>query len=121
MNRNGKEFIQKGGPDGPNWTPVFFTMVAQKVEKTSQVGCNLTEGALALVESVYRRTNLNDPQELLPHVCAELMDRFPDNSLEYHLTQMHLETTDDIVRTISCFFISKSLYPEKSYLSDSRK
>ena len=49
------------------------------------------------------------------------MDRFPDNSLEYHLSQMHLETTDDIVRTISCFFISRSLYPEKTYLSDSRK
>lgn len=115
-----RNLYKKGGPDGPTRTPVFFTMVAQ-VEKTSQVGCNLTEGALALVESVYRLTNLNDPQELLPHVCEELMDRFPDNSLEYHLSQMHLETTDDIVRTISCFFISRSLYPEKTYLSDSRK
>jgi len=91
-------------------------MVTQKIENMSPVGSNLTEGALALVESVYQRTNLNNPQELLPHVCAELMKRFPDNSLEYHLTQMHLETTDDIVRTISCFFISKRLYPEKSYL-----
>lgn len=86
-------------------------------EKTEPVGSNLTEGALALIESVYEKTHLEDPYELLPHVCDELMDRFADNSLEYHLTQMHLQTTEDIVRTISCFFISKRLYPEKVYKS----
>lgn len=96
-------------------------MVTQSIEKTSQVGSNLTEGALALVESVYQRTNIDDPQALLPHVCSELMERFPDNSLEYHLSQMHLETTDAIVRTISCFFISKRLYPEKTYLTEKYK
>lgn len=112
----GEKFDIKGGPDDPNLGPGMITMVTQKIEKVSPIGSNLTEGALALVESVYQRTNLNNPQDLLPHVCAELMDRFPDKSLEYHLTQMHLETTEDIVRTISCFFISKRLYPEKSYL-----
>lgn len=113
MARN--SFKRRAGRPKPG--PGIFTMATKNLEKTSPVGCNLTEGALALVESVYRRTNLNDPQQLLPHVCAELETRFPDNSLEYHLTQMHLETTEDIVRTISCFFISKRLYPEKSYLT----
>lgn len=90
------------------------TPLSQKVEPA---GSNLTEGALALIESVYERTGLNDPYELLPHVCSELEERFADNSLEYHLSQMHLQTTADIVRTISCFFISKRLYPDKSYNS----
>lgn len=114
MSRKGYESRRRAGR--PKCSPGMITMVTPKVKKTNPVGSNLTEGALALVESVYQRTNLDTPQDLLPHVCAELMERFPDNSLEYHLTQMHLETTDDIVRTISCFFISKRLYPEKSYL-----
>ena len=85
-------------------------------ERVEPIGSNLTEGALALIESVYERTGLDNPQELLPHVCSELEKRFSDNSLEYHLSQMHLQTTADIVRTISCFFISKRLYPDKNYL-----
>ena len=92
---------------------VMQTPLTARVEP---IGSNLTEGALALIESVYERTGLNDPQELLPHVCSELEKRFSDNSLEYHLSQMHLQTTADIVRTISCFFISKRLYPDKNYL-----
>ena len=86
------------------------------LENPNTPGAKLTEGAMALIEEVAARTQLTDPQELLPYVCDELMDRFPDDSLEYHLSQMHLQTTDDIVRSISCFFISKQLFPSKSYL-----
>jgi len=87
------------------------------VKSSQPTGANLTEGAMALIEGVVKKTNLTDPQELLPHVCDELMDRFPDDTLEYHLSQMHLQTTSDIVRSITCFFISKQLFPTKSYLT----
>ena len=75
------------------------------VETNQTVGVNLTEGAMALIEGVVQKTNLTDPKELLPYVCDELMDRFPSDTLE------------DVVRSITCFFISKRLYPTKSYLS----
>ena len=85
--------------------------------KNSQpTGPNLTEGAMVLIEGVVEKTRLTDPQELLPYVCDELMNRFPDDTLEYHCSQMHLQTTQDIVRSITCFFISKKLFPTKSYL-----
>jgi hypothetical protein len=87
------------------------------VETNQTTGSGLTEGAMALIEGVVQKTNLTDPKELLPYVCDELMDRFPSDSLEYHLSQMHLETTEDVVRSITCFFISKRLFPTKSYLS----
>lgn len=56
-------------------------MQTPATERVESIGSNLTEGALALIESVYDRTGLNDPYELLPHVCSELEDRFSDNSL----------------------------------------
>ena len=70
---------------------------------------------MALIESVVERTNLHDPKELLPEVCDELVTRFGNNSLEYHLMQMKLQTTDAIIRAISCYFISKQLFPGKRY------
>ena len=76
---------------------------------------------MALVEEVYENTQISDPNKLLPYVCDELTTRFADDSLEYHLSQMHLETTDDVLRTISCFFVSKQLFPTKSYIKDSKK
>lgn len=86
-----------------------------KKSRPEPQGPNLTEGAFALIESVVNRTNLTDPQELLPYVCDELMARFQNDALEYHLSQMHLQTTEDIVRSITCFFISKELFPAKKY------
>ena len=87
------------------------------VETNQTTGSGLTEGAMALIEGVVQKTNLTDPKELLPYVCDELMESFPRYSLQYHLSQMHLETTEDVVRSITCFFISKRLFPTKSYLS----
>lgn len=78
-------------------------------------GTNLTEGAMALIERVVERTKLTDPHELLPKVCDELERKFSNDSLDYHLYQMRLQTTEDIVRAISCFFISKQLFPNKRY------
>ena len=88
--------------------------------KTEELpGLKLTEGAMALIEEVVNRTHLTDPMELLPYVCEELENRFaPSDTLEYHLSQMHLETTKAVVRSITCFFISKKMFPNKTYLSD---
>lgn len=74
---------------------------------------------MALIESVVDRTNLQDPKALLPEVCDELVNRFGDKSLEYHLSQMKLQTTDAIIRAISCYFISKKLFPDKRYGKES--
>lgn len=122
MNRmaaTARKFFRKGC-SARRKTGWVITMQTPTTERTEAIGSNLTEGALALIESVYERTKLKDPYELLPHVCSELEDRFPDNSMEYHLSQMHLQTTEDIVRTISCFFISKRLYPDKTYIRPSK-
>ena len=81
----------------------------------------LTEGALALVEEIVERTKVTDEQQLIGMVCEELERRFSsgnskrDESYEYHLSQMHLETTSDVARAISCFFISKKLFPKINF------
>lgn len=84
-------------------------------------GIPLTEGALALVEEVVERTKVTDEKELVGIVCAELERRFSngkakkDEGYEYHLSQMHLETTSAVARTISCYFISKKMFPKISF------
>lgn len=89
---------------------------AKRPPQESECSSDLTEGAMALIEKVVKETNLRDPYALLPHVCNELMQRYQYNFLEYHLRQMHLQTTEEIIRSITCFFISKTIFPTKSYL-----
>ena len=81
---------------------------------------NLTEGSMALVEYVVNRTGETDPDILIDRVCEELMDRYQNDTLEYHLSQMHLETTNEVKRTICCYLISRKIFPEKSYIRKSK-
>lgn len=84
-------------------------------------GIALTEGALALIEEVVERTKVTDEKQLIGIVCEELERRFSsgnekrDDGYEYHLSQMHLETTSDVARTISCYFISKKMFPKITF------
>lgn len=78
------------------------------ITKPGPLGSNLTENAFSLIEDVVDRTKLTDPHELLPYVCDELMERYQDDSLEFHLKQMHLETTEDIVYSITQPFFNLS-------------
>lgn len=87
------------------------------------VNYTITQGAMALIESVVNRTGITDPQDLVPEVCEELINRYGSNpgkgdkKLSYHLAQMHLTTTKEVRRAIECFFISKQLFPKVSYCS----
>jgi len=89
----------------------------------TNVHYTITQGAMALIESVVNRTNITDPQKLVPEVCEELVNRYggksgkEDKRLAYHLAQMHMTTTMEVRRAIECFFISKQLFPKMSYCS----
>lgn len=55
------------------------------------------------------RMFLNDPKSY-----------YADKRVEYHLSQMHLETTNEVKRTICCYLISRKIFPEKSYIRKSK-
>lgn len=75
---------------------------------------------MALIEHVVEKTGETNPDKLVELVCDELMDRYPNDSLEYHLAQMHLSTTSEVKRTIRCYLISKKFLPGKSYIRKSK-
>lgn len=81
---------------------------------------NLTEGTMALIEYVVNKTGETDPDILLELVCDELVNRYQSDALEYHLAQMHLETTGEVKRAIGCYLIAKEVFPEKSYIRKSK-
>jgi len=81
---------------------------------------NLTEGSMALIEHVVKKTGETNPDRLLGLVCDELVERYPNDALEYHLDQMHLNTTGEVKRMIRCYLISRKVFPEKSYIRKSK-
>ena len=90
-------------------------MVATTSTRIAQT--RLSEGAMALVGSVVDRTQITDPDKLLPEVCIELERRFgngeSDAAMNYHLDQMNMRTTKEIRRIIDCYFISKNLFSRR--------
>ena len=77
---------------------------------------NVTEGAMRIIESVVRSEKNHDRNFLLGKVCDELEARYVGDSLEYHLGQMNISTTSDILHAIDLFFVFEMMFPETSFL-----
>lgn len=75
---------------------------------------------MALIEYVVNETGETDPDKLLELVCEELVNRYQCDTLEYHLAQMHLETTSEVKRTIGCYLIAREVFPGKSFIRKSK-
>ena len=76
---------------------------------------NVSDGAMRIVEEVVKRTNNRDRSFLLTAICEELETRFVGESLEYHLSQMHISGTSDILHAIDLYFVMEKLFPGTSF------
>jgi len=73
---------------------------------TEQMQCrNVSEGALRLVGEAMRTVGSSDRIRLLDTICDELEKKFQGKTLEYHLKQMNLCTTKDILYAIDIYKI----------------
>lgn len=79
---------------------------------------NVTEGAMRIVEEVVSKTDNHDRSFLLAKVCDELEERYAGDSLEYHLSQMHIDTTSDILHAIDMFFVMKEMFPDSTFMRE---
>lgn len=71
-----------------------------------QMQCrNVSEGALRLVGEAVRLVGITDRIKLLDTVCSILEKKFQGKTLEYHLRQMNLCTTKDILYAIDIYKI----------------
>lgn len=81
----------------------------------------ITDGAMRLVEEMAKKHNTKDRHEILGYVCAEMERRYPGNSLEYHLDQMNIESTGDILDIIDVYLILVGLDPSVTFVRKPRK
>ena len=66
---------------------------------------NVSEGALRLVGEAARAVGSVDRIKLLDAICDVLENKFHGKTLEYHLKQMNLRTTKDILYAIDIYKI----------------
>lgn len=81
----------------------------------------ITDGAMRLVEEVVKKYNTKDRYEILEHVCQEVSERYPGDSLEYHLNQMKMSTTKDILYIIDIYLIMVEVEPKTTFIRKKRK
>lgn len=65
----------------------------------------VTEGALKLVSQV--AAGLSNRMDILEAVCEDLESRWPPQTLEHRLAQMHLQTTDRILYVIDVYLAGR--------------
>ena len=84
--------------------------------------CSLiTDGAIRLVEEMSKKYRTKDRIEILHHVCAEVEKRYPGSSLEYHLNQMRIPTTKDILDVIDVYIILTEIDPTATFARKPRE
>lgn len=79
----------------------------------------ITDGIMRMIEQVKREHNSSDRLEILSFVCHEMEIRYPGNSLEYHLSQMGIKTTNDILDAIDIYLIMIELDPDTTFMKKS--
>lgn len=81
----------------------------------------ITDGAMRLVEAMAKKHNTKDRHEILGYVCAEMERRYSGSSLEYHLDQMKIESTGDILDIIDVYLILVAADPSITFMRTPRK
>lgn len=75
----------------------------------------ITDGAFKLIESVYKKNPINDRNKLLSAVCEEVERRYVGDTLEYHLNQMKMNTTNEILNVIDTYLVMISIDPDLAF------
>lgn len=81
----------------------------------------ITDGAFKLVESVYKKNQTKDRNKLLIAVCEEVERRYTGDTLEYHLNQMKMNTTNEILNVIDTYLVMISIDPDLAFNEKYRK
>lgn len=81
----------------------------------------ITDGIMRMIEQVKKKLNSSDRLEILSLVCHEMEIRYPGNSLEYHLSQMGIRTTNDILDAIDIYLIMIELEPDTTFEKRTKK
>lgn len=89
--------------------------------KPFDLSCMITDGALRLVEEAAKKTNTKDRYALLDYICADMEKRYPGDSLEYHLSQMRIATTKDILEIIDLYLVMVEFEPGTTFTKHTRK
>ncbi len=67
----------------------------------------ITDGVLSIIEGVARDVASGDRLDILDAVCDHLTSRFRGGYLEYHLRQMDMCTTSDLLYAIDVYRIGQ--------------
>lgn len=81
-------------------------------------GCLITDGAVRIVDYVARKYKTQDRHMILEHVCDEMERRYAGVSMEYHLAQMGIKTTNDLLDIIDTYLILCELEPSLSFVKN---
>ena len=84
------------------------------------LGCMVTDGAMRLVEEAVNKAQTKNKDIILGCVCAEMERRYPGESLEYHLSQMKISSTKDVMEIIELFLIMREMDPSVTFIRKSR-
>lgn len=75
----------------------------------------ITDGAMRLVEETIDKYKTKNRYEILQHLCDDMEKKYPGESLEYHLSQMKMRTTSEILDIIDIFLIMIELDPDTTF------
>lgn len=75
----------------------------------------ITDGAFRLIESIYKKNPTRDRNKLLLAVCEEVEHRYIGDTLEYHLNQMKMNTTNEILNVIDTYLVMISIEPDLAF------
>lgn len=71
---------------------------------------NISDGTINLIGEVARSIGSKDRIDILEAVCDHLESRFHGKSLEYHLQQMNIRTTSDILYAIDLYNVGREYH-----------
>ena len=63
----------------------------------------ITRGTKTLIKNAIIETKSSNKYELLDHICNELCERFVGDTLDYQLSRMKLETTNEVLSAIDTY------------------
>lgn len=84
-------------------------------KKNNLADIMITDGALRLVEETVNKYQTKNRYQILEHLCEDMEAKYPGDSLEYHLSQMKMRTTNEILEIIDIYLIMIEYDPETTF------
>lgn len=82
---------------------IRIAIMAYVERKCKEKPRRISEGVMPLIHEIAQQIHSEDQSDLLEAVCERLESKFHGESLDYHLRQMNLCTTGDILYAINLY------------------